>query len=90
MLWTPQKRSTGRGYGTAAARALTTAVFRHLPEIDRVEIHCDAANLASAAIPRKLGYTVVGERAPEIVTPADCGRQLLWALTRREWEVQTP
>mgnify|MGYP006158626091 CR=1 FL=1 len=27
-----------------------------LPQIDRVEIHCDPANVRSASVPRKLGF----------------------------------
>jgi RimJ/RimL family protein N-acetyltransferase len=45
----------GRGYATAAARALTEAALA-LPDVDRIEIHCDEANHRSAAIPRKLGF----------------------------------
>lgn len=77
---------TGRGYGTAAARALTTAAFASDPGVDRVEIHCDAANLASAAIPRKLGYRLLKEVGVEIVTPGQCGRQQFWGVTRKEWQ----
>ncbi|MFP5318419.1 MAG: GNAT family N-acetyltransferase [Acidimicrobiia bacterium] len=77
---------TSRGYGTAAARALTTAAFHHFPDVDRVEIHCDAANLASAAIPRKLGYQLLAEKPMPIVTPGQSGRHLYWGVTRREWE----
>lgn len=44
-----------RGLATEATRALTLAGLA-LPDVDRIEIHCDPANAASAAIPRKLGY----------------------------------
>ncbi len=46
---------TGRGLATAAASALTSSALG-LQGVSRVEIHCDAANLGSAAIPNKLGY----------------------------------
>ncbi|MFN2149949.1 MAG: GNAT family N-acetyltransferase [Anaerolineales bacterium] len=46
----------GQGYATETAAALTRAAFE-IEGMDRVEIHCDPANLGSAAIPRKLGYT---------------------------------
>lgn len=51
-----------------------------------MEIHCDAANLASAAIPSKLGYRLLAEKPAPIVTPGQCGRHLYWGVSRREWE----
>jgi RimJ/RimL family protein N-acetyltransferase len=45
----------GRGFATEATRALTVAGLE-MPGVDRLEIHCDPRNAASAAIPRKLGY----------------------------------
>ena len=47
---------TGQGYATESSAALTKVAFL-IEGLDRVEIHCDPANAASAAIPRKLGYT---------------------------------
>ena len=64
---------TGRGYATAAARALTAAAFEHFPEVDRVEIRCHPDNRASAAIPPKLGYRLDGE----------VDSHLVWVLDRR-------
>jgi RimJ/RimL family protein N-acetyltransferase len=46
----------GQGLATEAAAALTRVAFE-VDGVNRVEIHCDPRNLASAAIPRKLGYT---------------------------------
>jgi RimJ/RimL family protein N-acetyltransferase len=46
----------GRGYASETAMALTKVAFL-VEGIDRVEIRCDPNNAASAAIPRKLGYT---------------------------------
>jgi RimJ/RimL family protein N-acetyltransferase len=68
---------TGRGYGTAAGVALTTAALA-LPDITRTEIHCDAANGASAAIARKAGYRLdrIEEREPE--APGETGRMMIW------------
>ena len=45
-----------QGLGTEMAAALTKAAFE-LHQVERVEIHHDPANKASAALPRKLGYT---------------------------------
>ncbi len=70
-----------QGYGTSAGRALT-AVALALPGVDRVEIHCDAANVASAAIARKLGYRLdrIEERHPE--APGESGRLMIWIRRR--------
>ena len=46
----------GKGYATETSAALTKVAFE-IEGMDRVEIHCDPANLGSAAIPPKLGYT---------------------------------
>jgi RimJ/RimL family protein N-acetyltransferase len=72
----------GRGYATEAARALTGAALA-LPDVRRVEIHCDEANAASAAIPRKLGYRLdrVDRRVPE--APGETGRLMIWVQERR-------
>jgi len=51
---------TGRGYGTAVARTLTDTAFDRFPEVNRIEIHCDPANVASGAIAAKLGYRLDG------------------------------
>jgi RimJ/RimL family protein N-acetyltransferase len=45
----------GRGLATEAAAALTRVVFEHTSR-DRIEIRCNPANAASAAVPRKLGF----------------------------------
>jgi len=68
---------TRRGFGTAAAEALT-AVALELPGVRRVEIHCDEANAASAAIPRKLGYRLDRVIAHEPEAPGESGRRMIW------------
>jgi RimJ/RimL family protein N-acetyltransferase len=68
---------TGRGYATAAARALTP-VAGTLPGVDRVEIHCDEANAASAAVPRKLGYRLDRTERHPPEAPGEKGRRMIW------------
>ncbi len=87
--WTRSDR-TGRGYATAAAHALTEAAFAHVAGIDTVEIHTDAANLASAAIPAKLGFTLAraDPRSPE--TRGGTGTFLIWQLERADHPMCTP
>lgn len=46
---------TGRGYATEAVAALVRVAFE-VDAVQRVEIHHDPANLASGAVPRKLGF----------------------------------
>jgi RimJ/RimL family protein N-acetyltransferase len=68
---------TRRGYATAAARALTPVALA-LSGARRVEIHCDEANTASAAIPRKLGYRLDRVEAHEREAPGERGRRMIW------------
>jgi RimJ/RimL family protein N-acetyltransferase len=72
-----------RGFGTSAAGAIT-AVALALPGVRRVEIHCDEANTASAAIPRKLGYRLerIEVRQPE--APGESGRLMIWVQDRAD------
>lgn len=71
----------GQGYATSAGRALTSVALA-LPGVDRVEIHCDAANAPSAAIARKLGYALdrIEDRHPE--TTGESGRLMIWVRRR--------
>ncbi len=72
-------RYAGRGLGTEAAGLLTDLALA-LPGITRTEIHCDVANQASAAIPRKLGYQLdrVEQQPPE--APGEQGHRMVWVL----------
>ena len=45
----------GRGYVTEAVAALTRVGFE-LDRLERIEIHCEPANVRSAGVPRRLGY----------------------------------
>jgi RimJ/RimL family protein N-acetyltransferase len=71
----------GRGYGTSASAALTSVALS-LSGVDRVEIHCDAANVGSASVARRLGYRLdrIEERRPE--APGESGRLMIWVLDR--------
>jgi RimJ/RimL family protein N-acetyltransferase len=68
---------TRRGYGTAAARAMTSLAAT-LPGVRQVEIQVDEANVASAGIPRKLGYRLdrIEDHEPE--APGERGRRMIW------------
>ena len=75
---------TGQGYATAAARALTSAAFELLG-VDAVYVTMDQANLASAAVPRKLGFTLASEQVRPIQAPGHTGRGYVWSTTRAQW-----
>lgn len=69
--------ANGRGVVTAAVRALTAAALAE-PDITRVEIHCDEANQASAAVARRAGYRLVRIDDVPVRAPAELGRQMIW------------
>ena len=73
--------ATRRGVVTTATRALTDAAFA-LPDVDRVEIHCDEANVRSAAVPRRLGYRLDRIENDQISAPGDLGRSMIWVKRR--------
>jgi RimJ/RimL family protein N-acetyltransferase len=72
---------TRRGLATTATAALVEQAFR-LPGVDRVEIVHDELNVASGAIPRKLGFTEVGRHRLEEPSPGGSGVGVVWRLTR--------
>ena len=78
-----------RGVASAAARLLTSAALR-LDGIDRVEIHHDRANVASAAVPRRLGFHFVEERPDQPEAPGDEGIECVWRMDRNTWSALAP
>jgi RimJ/RimL family protein N-acetyltransferase len=81
-------QQTGKGYATEVARALTLAVFA-FPEIERVEIRCDPQNVASASMPRRLGYRQVETLvAPNAATAGGSRETMVWRLTRAQFAAQ--
>lgn len=78
---------TGRGHMTRAVALLTTLAFSD-PTIDRVEIHHDKANTASAGVPRRLGYRLTSEGPDKIKTPAEIGIECIWRMKRADWPAQ--
>jgi RimJ/RimL family protein N-acetyltransferase len=71
--------SVGRGLMTRVADALTKAAAA-VPGVRRVEIHCDAANARSSAIPKRLGYALARVEDREVVAPGESGRHLIWVM----------
>ena len=75
---------TRKGYATEIAASLTSAAFT-VPDIERVEIHHDKANIASAGVPRSLGYTFAGETLDAVTSPGEVGIDCRWVVQRHAW-----
>lgn len=75
----------GQGLATEFSAALTRAGFE-VYGVRRMEIHCDPANVRSAAVPRKLGYTheaTLPKRVPfGEQSPRD---SMIWALHKEAY-----
>jgi RimJ/RimL family protein N-acetyltransferase len=70
--------ATGGGIITRSAGRLTEIALG-LPEISRIEIHCDAANVRSAAVPKRLGYRLEAVvQRPEPKAPGETDRLMIW------------
>ena len=78
-------RHAGRGYATEASAALTRTAFE-INGVERMEIRCDPANERSAAVPRKLGYTLDATLRSN-VRGVDGGMRdtQVWSLLRGEY-----
>jgi RimJ/RimL family protein N-acetyltransferase len=73
-----------RGLATSVGHLLTDAAFS-VAGIERVEIHHDKANVASAGVPRRLGFTPAAETFDGRAAPAEAGIDCAWHMTRRDW-----
>jgi RimJ/RimL family protein N-acetyltransferase len=79
---------TRRGYATEAAEALMRHGFS-MPEIERIEIHCDPRNVASAAVPKRLGFRHISTIEKDTTTPAGEPRDtMVWEMTRPSFDLQ--
>jgi RimJ/RimL family protein N-acetyltransferase len=74
-----------QGLATEASAALVKAGFE-IDRVQRIEIRCAVENVRSAAVPRKLGFTLEGtlrQRLPaRDGTLRDC---MLWTILRSEY-----
>jgi RimJ/RimL family protein N-acetyltransferase len=70
---------TGRGMATTAAALLTSAALG-LDGVTRVEIHCDAANVRSAAIPPKLGFRLDRIEVQAPTAPGETDHHMIWVV----------
>lgn len=81
-------RHTRRGVATLASAALTETAMT-IPDLMAVEIHHDQANLASAAVPAKLGYEHVATCARTPEAPGEIGIEWQWRMSRTDWPDST-
>lgn len=79
-------RFTRRGLATTVTWLLTDTALS-LPAITHVEIHHDKANVASAAVPRTLGFELVAETPDAIEAPAEIGIECRWRMERERWQL---
>lgn len=75
---------TRQGYACEAAAVLTTAALT-VRGVERVEIHHDKANVASAGVPRKLGFTYSHESRDAVAAPGEIGVDCCWSMSRPAW-----
>jgi RimJ/RimL family protein N-acetyltransferase len=53
--------------------------------IEEVHIHCDEANMVSAAVPNRLGFRLPKIVDDEVDAPAEVGRSMEWVMSRANW-----
>lgn len=78
------KDYTNKGLVTESTAALVKVAFE-IAHVHRVEIHCDPANLASASIPRKLGFTHEGTLRAKTPFLDRWSDSMIWGLLEDEY-----
>jgi RimJ/RimL family protein N-acetyltransferase len=78
------KDFTGQGLATELSAALTKVAFE-LYLVQRMEIHCAVENLASAAVPRKLGYVHEATRRRLAFANGGKSDSMIWTLFADEY-----
>ena len=73
-----------QGYITESTAALTKVAFE-IYHVDRLEIHCSVENLASAAVPRKLGYIHEATRRRLAYAHDKYSDSMIWTLFADEY-----
>jgi RimJ/RimL family protein N-acetyltransferase len=70
-----------RGIASESARLLTDAALA-IPDVERVEIHCDPGNIASAAVARRLGFRLDRTVTSAVDATGASGRMTIWISSR--------
>lgn len=74
-----------QGFATEVSAALVRVAFE-VDGVNRVEIHCDPANAASASIPKKLGFQHEATLRQRDVAPDGSPRDtMIWSLFAGEY-----
>lgn len=73
-----------QGLATEVAAALTRVAFE-VNSVQRVEIHCVAANVRSAAVPRKLGYRHEATLARRVAHGDGHRDEMIWTLFAEQY-----
>lgn len=73
-----------RGLATESTAALIKVAFEII-HVRRIEIHCDPGNLASAAVPRKLGFTHEGTLRAKTAFLDGWSDSMVWGLLESEY-----
>jgi beta-glucosidase len=82
--WQGKKLTGNKGLITESTAALTKVAFE-LYHVERLEIHCAVQNHASAAIPRKLGYTHEATRRGLGYANGKTSDAMIWTLLSDEY-----
>ena len=78
------KDHINQGLVTESTAALIKVAFEVI-HIHRIEIHCDPANLASAAIPKKLGFTHEGTLRAKTPFLERWSDSMIWGFLEDEY-----
>lgn len=78
------KDFANQGLVTESTAALVKVAFEII-HMHRIEIHCDPRNLASAAVPRKLGFTHEGTLRAKTRFRDDWSDSMIWGLLESEY-----
>jgi RimJ/RimL family protein N-acetyltransferase len=73
-----------KGLVTESTAALVKVAFEFI-HVHRIEIHCDPGNLASASIPRKLGFTHEGTLRAKTPFLDGWSDSMVWSLLETEY-----
>lgn len=73
-----------QGLVTESTAALVRVAFE-LIQVHKIEIHCDPANLASAAVPRKLGFIHEGTLRAKTPFLERWSDSMVWGLLESEY-----
>jgi RimJ/RimL family protein N-acetyltransferase len=78
------KDHSNQGLVTESTAALVKVAFEII-HVHRIEIHCDPQNTASAAIPRKLGFTHEGTLRAKTRFLDSWSDSMIWGFLKSEY-----